>query len=358
MSGFLQAYLVFVSFVFGAVVGSFLNVCVHRMPRGESVARPPSHCPHCNSLIRWYHNIPLVSWLWLRGRCANCRAWISARYFLVELLTAVLFVAVWVKFSGWVIPAYWVLVAGLIVATFIDFEHYIIPDEITYGGVVVGFVLSVAAPELHDSGSRLQSAGRSLLGVAVGTAMLWVIIEAGKLAFGRLKVQLEPGTVVRFSDGRMHIGQENVELAEVFSRESDRVRFRARTLSFGEQKLENVAVEVSETTVRVDGQEHALAEVGAVEAATDLLIIPREAMGLGDLKFLAAIGAFLGWQSTVFILMASSFLGSIVGLSLLVFRLRDWGAKIPYGPYIACGALLWMFWGKDLVDWYFDMLRG
>src|ERR1043165_796497 len=142
-----------VFFDFGCIVGSFLNVCIYRMPRNESVVSPPSHCPHCNYSIPWYLNIPLFTWLYLRARCAHCKAPISARYFLVELLTGLLFLGAWLS-AGRTSPgaalAYCVLVSGLIAATFIDFEHFIIPDEITFGGMAVGFVFSFLAPALQD----------------------------------------------------------------------------------------------------------------------------------------------------------------------------------------------------------------
>src|SRR5208282_1020679 len=127
-----------VFFVFGSVVGSFLNVCIHRLPLGESIVSPPSHCPHCQYTIPWYLNVPLVTWLYLRGKCANCGAAISARYFLVELLTGLAYLACWLAFgrqnvphSGLLVLACCLFLSGLIAATFIDFEHFIIPDEIT-----------------------------------------------------------------------------------------------------------------------------------------------------------------------------------------------------------------------------------
>src|ERR1041385_8913652 len=120
-------------FALGQIVRSFLNVCIHRMPPGQSIVHPPSHCPHCQYSIPWYLNIPLLTWLYLRGKCANCKARISIRYFLVELLTGLLFLGVWLLYgrqSLGLVIAYAILLSGLIVATFIDFEHFIIPDEI------------------------------------------------------------------------------------------------------------------------------------------------------------------------------------------------------------------------------------
>ena len=136
--------------LFGACVGSFLNVCIYRIPRDESVIAPRSHCPHCNTLIPWYLNIPVLSWLCLRGRCATCKGPIAFRYTLVELLTGMLFLAVFMKWAApatmrmppitdpLVIPIYWIFLSGLVLGTFVDFEHFIIPDSVTIGGMVVG----------------------------------------------------------------------------------------------------------------------------------------------------------------------------------------------------------------------------
>src|SRR5215831_18261641 len=185
-----------VFFVFGCMVGSFLNVCIHRMPLGMSIVTPPSHCPHCQYAIPWYLNIPLVTWLALGGRCRNCGAPISPRYFIVELLTGLSFLGCWLAFgkaSPVLAIIYAVFVAGLIVATFIDFEHFIIPDEITYGGMAVGFLCSFLFPLLHGQGMLLLGMKRSALGIAVGAGLIYGILRLGKLLFGRLRVQLPEG---------------------------------------------------------------------------------------------------------------------------------------------------------------------
>src|SRR5436190_8138153 len=132
-----------VFFLLGSIVGSFLNVCIYRLPLGQSVVSPPSHCPHCNYSIPWYLNVPLITWLYLRGKCKNCGAPISVRYFLVELLTGLTFLSCWLKFgpeSALLALALCLLLAGFIVATFIDLEHFIIPDQITSGGLTVEFI--------------------------------------------------------------------------------------------------------------------------------------------------------------------------------------------------------------------------
>src|SRR5262245_28822667 len=174
-------------FVFGCMVGSFLNVCIHRLPLGQSIVSPPSHCPHCKYSIPWYLNIPLVTWLYLGGKCRNCGAAISARYFLVELLTATLFLGCWLKFgakSPGLALVYSLLIAGFIAATFIDFEHFIIPDEITIGGMAAGFLCSIFVPSLHGTTSLIGAIKQSLLGMAIGAGIVYTILRVGKLMFG------------------------------------------------------------------------------------------------------------------------------------------------------------------------------
>src|SRR5882762_1242141 len=182
-----------VFFVFGSIVGSFLNVCIYRMPLGLSVVSPPSHCPHCKYSIPWFLNIPLLTWLSLQGKCKNCGAPISIRYFLVELLTGVTFLACWLNFghtSVWLALVYSLFLAGLIVATFIDFEHFIIPDEITIGGMVAGVVCSFLVPSLHGETSPTASMRQSLLGMVVGAGLVYGVLRFGKLLFGRQRLEL------------------------------------------------------------------------------------------------------------------------------------------------------------------------
>src|SRR5439155_13734517 len=173
-----------VFFVLGCIVGSFLNVCIYRLPAGQSIISPPSHCPHCKYSIPWYLNVPLITWLYLRGKCKNCGAPISIRYFLVELLTGSAFLGCWLAFgkqSAALALIYAVFLSGLIVATFIDFEHFIIPDEITIGGMVAGVIFSVLVPELHRQSSHLRALAASALGLAFGAAVLYSILRLGKL---------------------------------------------------------------------------------------------------------------------------------------------------------------------------------
>src|SRR5436190_18593975 len=163
------------TFVLGAVVGTFLNVCIYRMPLDLSVNKPRrSFCPACKAQLKWYHNVPLLSWLFLRGRCANCGSRIPARYFVVELVTALFFLAVWLQFPGPIAVAYWVFVSLLLVGIFIDLDHYIIPDEVTIGGVIAGFAASFLAPELMLTDSRWTALMTSALSALIGYVILWI----------------------------------------------------------------------------------------------------------------------------------------------------------------------------------------
>ncbi|MEI8064570.1 MAG: prepilin peptidase, partial [Verrucomicrobiota bacterium] len=198
MTGFVRLYLDAVVFVFGAVIGSFLNVCIHRMPRGESIVTPPSACPHCGTHIRWYHNIPLVTYLMIRGKCRYCGVSITPRYFVVELLTAVAFLAVWLRFDGWEPVIYWIMFSGLIAATFIDVERLIIPNEITLGGIIVGVLLSLLRPI-----PAIEALLQSLLGSLCGGGLLWLVVEAGKMLFGKLHISLYPQSQIVIVDRKI-----------------------------------------------------------------------------------------------------------------------------------------------------------
>ncbi len=267
--------------LFGACVGSFLNVCIHRIPRDESVVRPRSHCPACNRPIPWYLNIPIVSWVLLRGRCRFCAAPIAVRYVLVEALVGLLFWMVWHQFAffgaqpcwgllpieaGTLVPVYWLIIGGLVLGTFVDFEHMIIPDRVTLGGIAAGLFLSAVFPVIHGETTLLGGLWASALGLALGWGSLWLIAVLGRLAF------------------------------------------------------------------------------------------KKEAMGFGDVKLLGAIGAFLGWKAVLFTLVMSSMLGSIVGVLMIVTRRKHLQSRIPYGPYIALAALLWMFWGERWWQAYVNLI--
>jgi leader peptidase (prepilin peptidase)/N-methyltransferase len=254
----------FVIFIFGAVVGSFLNVCILRIPNEESVVRPPSHCPNCNAPIAFYDNIPLVSYLVLWGRCRACREWISPRYFVVELLTASLTVALFLRFG--LGPAFFVsiiFVAALVVISFVDLDAMIVPNVISVPGIVLGLLFSVLGYFfVYDPAKLIPSPASALIGALTGGGFLWAV-------------------------------------AWVYE-----------------------------------------------------VIKHEEGMGYGDVKLFAMIGAFLGWESIPVTLFFSAFGGAFVGLTLMLFK--GYGRKdpIPYAPFLCLGALLHLFFGKELVAFY------
>jgi len=347
-----------VFFVFGSMVGSFLNVCIHRMPLGLSVVSPPSHCPHCKYSIPWFLNMPLVTWLGLRGKCKNCNAPISGRYFLVELLTGVMFLACWLAYgqtSAWLALTYALLLAGMIVATFIDFEHYIIPDEITIGGTVVGVLLSLC-PILHGQKTMLGGLWQGLIGAGVGWGIVYSIVRLGKLMFGRQRMELPVDAKIIFSESAVHLPDKDIPYEELFYRQSDEIVLHARTLELIDRFYVNVTVRLSPKRLRIEAEEFDPETVHHMEAVSTEIVLPREAMGFGDVKFMAAIGAFLGWQATLFALVVSSFLGSGVGIIGMTMKGRERFARIPYGPYIAAAAAIWIFLPVGMRNEFKEML--
>lgn len=256
-------------FVFGSVIGSFLNVCIHRMPLEQSLIKPGSHCPKCNKAISWYDNIPLLSYILLRGGCRHCGQKISPRYFMVELLTAVLFVII-IKYFGLANPLgylkYIILVSLLIVATFVDIQHRIIPDEISIGGIVIGFLLNTI------NGFKLDNILGSLIGIVVGGGIIYL-------------------TGFLF----------------------DIVYFK-------------------------------LLKKPPIQGETS-------SMGGGDVKLLAMIGAFLGWQKAVLTFFIAPFFGAAIGVVNLAVK-KD--HTIPYGPFLSMAAVLSIFWADNIIRFLFS----
>ena len=349
------------AFVIGATVGSFLNVCIYRLPLDLSVNEPRrSFCPTCKKTIPWQQNIPLLSWLWLRGKCANCGSKIAFRYFAVELLTALLFLAVWLVFPWPVALAYWVFVSLLVVATFIDFAHFIIPDEVTIGGVIAGLLASLALPVLMEQSSRLFAFVWSLGAAALGYALLWLVLEGGKRAFGKKRIRLEAPTAFSWvregDDAEFIVGEERGVWSDHFARESDLMLLHCDSAQVDSRGFEKVILQLRYDRLTIKDETFALDATDRISGVVRELQIPREAMGRGDLKFLAAIGAFLGWRAVLFSVFAGSLAGSVFGLTTMALGKRSWSAKIPFGPYLALGALVWMFFGAELLAWYAGLL--
>ena len=249
-------------FVVGACVGSFLNVCILRWPLGVSMIHPASRCAACGVKIPFSLNLPILGFFLLRGRARCCGAHLDPRDPLVEALTAVLFLGLWFLYPPKLFLIYAVLVAGLIVASGIDFDHLVIPDGLTLGGVALGISLSYLLPELQQREDPADAMVRSAVSAAAGGAVLYLL---------------------------------------------------ARAASW---------------------------------------ILQKEAMGTGDAKLLAALGAFLGWASLPWILAISSLVGAVVGVGILIQRKQKLGVKIPYGPYLALAAILWLLGGQSILSKY------
>ncbi len=336
--------------VFGLICGSFLNAVIHRLPRGIGLAYPRrSFCPACGRSLPWTENLPVASWLFLRGRCAGCGARIPGRYPLVELVTAALFLWLWLAFPPGVAVAYMVLAALLVAATFIDLEHMIIPDAITLGGAAAGVVLSVAVEGLHPGAASWEERLRaSLFGAGAGFAALFTVVELGKLAFGRKRFDLDPHEEFKLgetADGpRLKIGDETWDLREFFYRPTDAL----------ELHLADGAVwKLTAAGVLREGRTAGYGDAAGWRGTARAVVVPREAMGFGDVKFMLVIGAFLGWPGAMFSIAAGSVIGALAGLALLAARRLGDAGRIPFGPYLAAGALLWIAAGPAFVRWYF-----
>jgi len=356
-------------FVLGCIVGSFLNVCIHRLPLGMSIVTPPSHCPHCKYYIPWYLNVPLVTWLALRGRCKNCGAPISSRYLVVELLTGLMFLACWLEFGNPVhqypsMPlalVYAVFLAGLIVATFIDFEHFIIPDEITFGGVAAGLIASCFLPQLQ--GAHTHSAGIlwAAVGAVAGAGIVYGFSRLGKLMFGRQRLTWPIAAKIVFTETCLHLPDKEIPYEEIFYRKTDTIVLQARTVELIDRGYEDVTIRLSPTALAIGDEKLNPDDVRHMEAESGEIVLPREAMGLGDVKFMAAIGAFIGWPGVVFSLFVSAMIGLAVYVPLILSGRREWSSRMPYGPYIAMAAAVWVFNvvdGRKLFLEFIQMLAG
>ncbi|PAW68776.1 MAG: hypothetical protein B9S30_05780 [Verrucomicrobiia bacterium Tous-C5FEB] len=254
--------LVFFVFIFGAILGSFLNVCILRIPLGQSIVNPPSRCAACGRQLPLGVNLPILGYFLLRGRARCCGAHLDPRYPIVEAGTASALAALWLLYPPELFAIYALLVAGLIVASGIDLDYLVIPDALTIGGVVAGISLSYLFPSLQGKEDPADAMIRSALSATVAGGSLWLV---------------------------------------------------ARTASW---------------------------------------LLQKEAMGIGDAKLLAALGAFLGWQSLPFIVAISSLIGTIVGIGILKKRKQKLGVKVPFGPYLALAALLWLLGGARLAAKY------
>jgi leader peptidase (prepilin peptidase) / N-methyltransferase len=350
--------------VLGLFMGSFLGCAVYRIPREISLWNPSrSFCPNCRSLVRWYQNIPVVSWILLRGRCATCKAPISWRYPLVELLTALLFVVATWRFGFPVAIALWFFYAALLAATFIDLEFTIIPDVISVGMILLGLFFSALFPSLHQTESHWIGLASSAIGMLVGAAILYVVAEFGKLVFGRYKLKLREPVAFHLESADdenpcLFVGEEAFSWDTHFFRRSDRIRLNASEIKLNGESVAGSQVSLFVDHLQLGKQSVPLQDVKQLVGKTFSAEFPREAMGLGDVKLLAAIGAFTGWKGVLFCLPAAAFLGSIYGLIAMLFRRDRTSSRIPFGPFLSLGALIWTLAGPELLAVYLRWLLG
>lgn len=266
-----------VIFILGLAFGSFANVCIWRLPRGQEVVKKPSHCPRCQKPIRWFDNIPLLSFIILRGRCRACRRPIALRYPAVELASGLIFLFLFNKYGlAPALPAALAFGWSLLVISVIDVEHFLIPDVITYPGLAIALIIATLAtlgwpvslepmPLAGPAGAPIVD---GLLGMFLGGGFLLLAAWLGRLA------------------------------------------------------------------------------------------LKQEAMGGGDVKLAAMIGAFLGWRGLLVSLFGAFLLGSLVGVLLMAIgRVRGRRSMVPFGPFLSLGALGAIFWGRDIWQWYLGLLR-
>lgn len=345
---------------------------IYRLPLGLSTHNPKrSFCPQCKGDIPFYYNIPVLSWLLLRARCAKCQAPISIRYPMVELLTGMLFAAALLR-SGldWRVFASFTFLALCVAGSYIDIDHQILPHEITWGGAAAGLAASFLIPDFHVRGPNWLNLLHGLGGAAAGYVIIWLVIQLGKLAFGKLKLRFDPAAEWSVSQPEgspepvLKAGSQEELWTEIFSRSSDRLTIRATRATLGEVVYEEpCTLRISEETVTVilaGGQTVVtpLEKIPHMSGSCTAIDQPREAMGLGDANWMACVGAFLGWKAVLFTLFGGSIIGACLSLTIMLLGRREWAARIPFGPYLAAAAVIYLFTGPELVDWYFRLVRG
>lgn len=345
----------------GLCVGSFLNVCIYRWPREMSVNQPRrSFCPSCQRSLGWLENVPVVSWLVQRGRCRGCGMQIPMRYPVVELATALIFASVaahfWLVDVRMVLP-FWIFSSLLLVGAVVDVEFYLLPDQTTLGLAVIGVACSALVPAMHGVVGWKSGLGASLIGAATGFGMLWLVADLGKRFLGTVKYAFEEP--VRFEWRRMgdlaeiRFDGETSSWNELFYRKGDRVRLgftRMRLALSNGGVVEVTAGEVEAALERwiVGGSLYDLNAVDSIELEVTRLSLPREAMGFGDVKLMAGVGAFLGWKGAVVTVFGGACVGSLWAVLASLMGHRDWAARIPFGPFLSVVALAWVFFGAYL----------
>lgn len=357
------------AFLLGACIGSFLNVVIYRLPLGLSVNDPKrSFCPACKQPIPMWLNLPLVSWLYLRGKCKDCGAPIAVRYFAVELLTAVVFTAVWIGFgpaAPAVVGFLWVLVALLIAIAFIDGEHMFIPLKMTSAGAVLGLVACVVWPQLPVlagvAGDWQAGLIQGAIGWAAGFFGLGIFVELGKLAFGKKVLRFDEPVAWSLREPLLDdepmwfvIDGEALAWWDIFYRKSDRLVVEAAEIRVDGESVGGGLLTIREMEILLpDGTIHRLAKLKSLDGTATRAVIPREALGAGDGHLLGMLGAFFGWSGVLFTLFG----GCVIALVGAAIGRIGFGKPLPFGPYLALGAAVWMFGGWKLFAWYMKFLE-
>lgn len=356
-----------IAFVMGSCVGSFLNVVIYRVPLGMSVNEPKrSFCPVCSSSIPLWLNIPLVSWLMLRGKCKNCRAPIPIRYFGVELLTALLFLVVWILFrdSPQVVLPLWILISLLVAITFIDAEHLIIPTRMTMVGTVVGVIACILWPRLPVmagyGGTWVNGLVASGIGFAAGFFGLWVIVDLGKRAFGRKAMKFVDPVEWHLQEPDNDedplcfvIDGDPIPWWDMFVRKTDRLVVATTTIRVDGKDVESGELVIREEEILLpDGEIIKIEDLKSLDGKALSAVVPREVMGFGDVHLLGMLGAFLGWGGVLFALFSACF----YALGWALIGRIGFGRQLPFGPFLALGGVTWLFGGWKLWQWYLDVL--
>lgn len=380
-AGLPSVFFALAAFVFGLLVGSFLNVVIYRVPRGESIIYPGSHCGSCGKPVKPYDNIPLLSYTLLGGRCRACKAKISLIYPAVELLTGLLFLAVMLKSGPMAIAnteasfitvmAEMVFVAVIISLIFIDARHKLLPNVITYPA----FVLAMIAPAaIGFSHVRLGAyidfpPGMTIPGLWQATIAGAVLIASAAPIFGvidRLDDVLFSKYFEWAETDEAQPTPEEIEAERKMQRQHNWVVYGTMVmgviLAIAWIALRSFISEPGFVAVYTELLYSALGALvggGIVWLLRALYFYTRgaEGMGLGDVKMMAVVGAFLGWQQAIIVLIIGSFLGSIVGLVMARRSKQGLKTALPFGIFLGIGALFALFGGTPLLNWYIGMMR-
>lgn len=377
-------FLAIISFIIGASIGSFLNVVIYRLPRSISVNKPRrSFCPSCNYKIPFYLNIPILSWLILLGKCRNCSSKVSIRYLLVELITGVLFLVCWLTYalplSGQfqvtyylVLPA-WLLISLLVSASLIDYEHQIIPDALNIVGLIAGLIFAIIFPLIPFKIMGIDSFFNSyeitwyksliisFLSGLFGFLIIYSIVFLGKIVFGIKVLSKNKSTRWSIVEGEENpillFDEQEISFEELFFVGTEKIVLDCQKFDLNGNEIITDRVSVYYNRMDYNNETIDISDWVSVGGNSDKITYHREAMGLGDVKYMAMIGVFIGWKGVLFTLFTASIIGTVVSLPGRILRSDNALNRIPFGPFLSLGAIIWLFYGPQLLDWYLNLIR-